>query len=129
MVNEEKVLRMTKMAVYEEKQGKKDRAVAGYFRSDYISVQMILSFLVITAAFFAGAAAYICFHFEALFEDIYSMDLMGIGRTVITLYLAVMLSYLALTWLVYAVRYRRARKRLNILWEYLDRLDETEEEF
>ena len=124
MVNEEKVLRMTKMAVYEEKQGKKDRAVAGYF-----SVQMILSFLVITAAFFAGAAAYICFHFEALFEDIYSMDLMGIGRTVITLYLAVMLSYLALTWLVYAVRYRRARKRLNILWEYLDRLDETEEEF
>ncbi len=128
MVNEEKVLRMTKMAFYEEKQGKKDRAVAGYFRGDYISAQMIISFLVITAAFFAGAGAYISFHFEELFEDIYSMDLMETGRSVIVLYLAVTAAYLAVTWMVYAFRYRRARRRLNILWQYLDRLDETEED-
>lgn len=128
MVNEERVLRMTRMAFYEEKQGKRDRAVAGYFRGDYISLQMIISFLVITAAFLTGAAAYVAFHFEELFEDIYSMDLMETGRSVIILYLAVMLSYLAVTWLVYTVRYRRARRRLNILWEHLDRLGEAEEE-
>ena len=36
MINQEKVLRMTKMASYEEHGGRKDRAVVGYFRSDYI---------------------------------------------------------------------------------------------
>ena len=31
MINQEKVLRMTKMASYEEHGGRKDRAVVGYF--------------------------------------------------------------------------------------------------
>ena len=51
MINQEKVLRMTKMASYEEHGGRKDRAVVGYFRSDYIGKQTIISLIVITAAF------------------------------------------------------------------------------
>ena len=48
MINQEKVLRMTKMASYEEHGGRKDRAVVGYFRSDYIGKQTIISLIVIT---------------------------------------------------------------------------------
>ena len=45
MINQEKVLRMTKMASYEEHGGRKDRAVVGYFRSDYIGKQTIISLI------------------------------------------------------------------------------------
>ena len=83
MVNEQKVLQMTKMAVYESGEGRKDKAVSGYFRGDYIGLQMILSFLVITAAFAAVAAAYVCFNFEELMADIYTMDLVEMGRSVL----------------------------------------------
>ena len=62
MINQEKVLRMTKMASYEEHGGRKDRAVVGYFRSDYIGKQTIISLIVITAAFLAGLGAYLLFH-------------------------------------------------------------------
>ena len=61
MINQEKVLRMTKMASYEEHGGRKDRAVVGYFRSDYIGKQTIISLIVITAAFLAGLEAYLVF--------------------------------------------------------------------
>ena len=64
MINQEKVLRMTKMASYEEHGGRKDRAVVGYFRSDYIGKQTIISLIVITAAFLAGLGAYLVFHFR-----------------------------------------------------------------
>ena len=63
MINQEKVLRMTKMASYEEHGGRKDRAVVGYFRSDYIGKQTIISLIVITAAFLAGLGAYSCISF------------------------------------------------------------------
>ena len=77
MINQEKVLRMTKMASYEEHGGRKDRAVVGYFRSDYIGKQTIISLIVITAAFLAGLGAYLVFHFSEVMGNIYSMDLVG----------------------------------------------------
>ena len=43
MINEEKVAVMTRMAAYETGEGKKDIAVCGYFRSDYIGFQLLKS--------------------------------------------------------------------------------------
>ena len=51
MLNEEKVLRTTKMASYESRGGKKDKAVAGYFKGDYLGMQMIISVIPILITF------------------------------------------------------------------------------
>ena len=95
MINQEKVLRMTKMASYEEHGGRKDRAVVGYFRSDYIGKQTIISLIVITAAFLAGLGAYLVFHFSEVMGNIYSMDLVGTAKKILTLYLMAAVLYVA----------------------------------
>lgn len=128
MVNEEKVLRMTKMASYEAKEGKKDRAVAGYFKGDYIGMQLLISFLVITAAFLAVFAAYLGLNFEEVMMSIYSIDLVAIGKRILMIYLIVVIAYLGATYVVYRFRYIRARRHLNVLMEYLNCLDDEEEE-
>lgn len=124
MINQEKVLRMTKMASYEAKTGKKDKAAASYFRSDYIGMQMIISLVTVTAVFLAGLGAYVVFHFTEFMENIYSMDLAGTARHILLLYATVAGVYLAVTYAVYAVRYAKAKKRLNLYIEYLDCLEE-----
>ena len=116
MINQEKVLRMTKMASYEEHGGRKDRAVVGYFRSDYIGKQTIISLIVITAAFLAGLGAYLVFHFSEVMGNIYSIYLMA----------AVL--YVAVTYVIYTIRYAKAKKRLQLFLEYLDCLDQDGEE-
>ena len=98
MINQEKVLRMTKMASYEEHGGRKDRAVVGYFRSDYIGKQTIISLIVITAAFLAGLGAYLVFHFSEVMGNIYSMDLVGTAKKILTLYLMAAVLYVAVTY-------------------------------
>lgn len=128
MIKEEKVLRMTKMASYEAKEGKKDKAVAGYFRSDYIGMQLLISFLVITIAFLIVLGICLGLNFEAVMSDIYTMDLVAEGKSILKIYLAVMLVYLGATWIVYRLRYNRARRHLNVFLEYLNCLEETEEE-
>lgn len=128
MVNEEKVLRMTKMASYEAKEGKKDRAVAGYFRSDYIGMQLLISFLVITVAFLAVLAAYLGLNFEEVMTSVYSIDLAASGKQILMIYLIVVIVYLGATYVVYRFRYIRARKHLNVFLEYLNCLDDEEEQ-
>ena len=110
MINQEKVLRMTKMASYEEHGG---RAVVGYFRSDYIGKQTIISLIVITAAFLAGLGAYLVFHFSEVMGNIYSMDLVGTAKKILTLYLMAAVLYVAVTYVIYTIRYAKAKKRLQ----------------
>ncbi|MFR1310305.1 MAG: hypothetical protein ACLSCO_16445 [Gallintestinimicrobium sp.] len=128
MINQEKVLRMTKMASYEEHGGRKDRAVVGYFRSDYIGKQTIISLIVITAAFLAGLGTYLLFHFSEVMGNIYSMDLVGTAKKILTLYLMAAVLYVAVTYVIYTVRYAKAKKRLQLFLEYLDCLDQDGEE-
>lgn len=127
MINQEKVLRMTKMASYEAKTGRKDKAAASYFRSDYIGMQMIISLVTVTVVFLAGLGAYVIFYFEEVMENIYSMDLAGVARHILFLYAAAAGIYLAATYAVYAVRYAKAKKRLNLYIEYLDCLEEDDD--
>lgn len=115
MINQEKVLRMTKMASYEERGGQKDRAVVGYFRSDYIGKQTIISLIVITAAFLAGLGAYLIFHFSEVMGNIYSMDLAGTAKKILTLYLVAAVLYVAVTYVVYTIRYAKAKKETAVI--------------
>ncbi len=124
MINQEKVLRMTKMASYEAKTGKKDKAAAAYFRGDYIGMQLIISLVTVTAVFLAGLGAYVIFNFTEVMENIYSIDMAAAAKHILFLYAAVAGLYLAVTYGVYAVRYAKARKRLNLYLEYLDCLEE-----
>lgn len=128
MINEEKVLRMTKMASYEAKGGKKDKAVAGYFKGDYVGMQMLVSFVVVTIAFAVAFAAYLCLNFEEVMANVYTMDLAAEGKRILLLYLVVLVAYLVVTYAVYLVRYVKARKRLNVFLDYLNSLDRTEED-
>ena len=58
MLNEKKIALMTKMAIYEQKEGRKSLPMSKYYRSDYISLRIINTAIVTTIAFFliAGLA-------------------------------------------------------------------------
>ena len=80
MINEEKVILMTKLASYETHEGKKDMTVVHYFRGDYIGFQVLKSVIAATISFFALFAVYLFYNFEELMQDVYKMDLLGLER-------------------------------------------------
>ena len=51
MLDERKVKLMTKMALYEQKEGKEDFKVSAYYRRDYASVHTIYSILWMTVGY------------------------------------------------------------------------------
>lgn len=122
MVNEDRVILMTKMAAYEAGKGKKNIAIGDYFRSDYIGFQVLKSIISVTIASFIVFGIYIFYNFESFMQDIYKMDLMVYGKKVLTIFLIIVCVYAIISYIIYAYRYRKAKLSLKTYYNNLRRL-------
>ena len=59
MLNEEKVILMTKMAAFIDREGKNNDAINSYFKSDYVAFNVIKSLISATIVFAVFIAAYV----------------------------------------------------------------------
>ncbi len=124
MLNEKRIILMTKMASYEANEGKKNVAIGSYFRSDYIGWQVLKSIISATIAFVVVFAVYIFYNFEVFMMDIYKMDLLAFAKQVLTMYLWMIGIYAVISFIVYTIRYNRAVKSLRVYYMNLRRLAE-----
>lgn len=123
MLNEERIILMTKMESYEENEGKKNVAIGNYFRGDYISMQVLKSVISATIAFAAVFALYIFYDFENFMQDIYKMDLISFAKNVLITYGVFVVIYGVISYLVYSYRYSKARKSLKSYYGNLKKLN------
>ena len=122
MLNEERIKLMTKMAAYEANEGKKNVAIGNYFRGDYIGLQVIKSIISATIAFVIVFGLFVFYDFEVFMSDIYKMDLLGFGKTVVIVYLIFVAVYALISYMIYTYRYTKARKSLKMYYNNLKKL-------
>lgn len=122
MLSQERIKLMTKMAAYEENEGKKYMSIGSYFRSDYMGMQVIRSVISGTLAFFLLAGLYVYYHFETMMQDIYKMDLLLLGRRVLFYYIIFIAAYSVITYVIYSFRYSRAKRSLKHYYYHLKQL-------
>ncbi|MCH5248817.1 MAG: hypothetical protein J1E98_02740 [Lachnospiraceae bacterium] len=122
MLNEERVILMTKLASYEAGEGKKNVAIGSYFRSDYIGWQVLKSIISATIAFVVVFAMLVFYDFEAFMTDIYKMDLLDFCKTVLIWYVTIVGIYAVLSYIIYTYRYSKARKSLRLYYRNLKKL-------
>ena len=108
MINEEKVIMMTKLASYESGEGK--------------GFQLLKSVISATISFLAIFAVYAFYNFENIMQNIYKLDLLAFGKSIIILYLCVVAGYGVISYVVYANRYNKAQKHLRAYYANLKRL-------
>lgn len=122
MLSQERIKLMTKMAAYEENEGKRYMEIGSYFRSDYMGLQVIKSVISATLAFFVIAGLYIYYHFETLMQDVYKMDLLAVGKNVLMYYVIFVVAYSLVTYIIYSFRYNRAKRSLHRYYNHLKQL-------
>ena len=122
MLNEERIKLMTKMASYEANEGKRNVSIGSYFRGDYISLQVIKSIISATIAFAICFALFVFYDFEVFMADIYKMDLLSFGKTILIVYVVFTAVYALISYLIYTHRYSKARKSLKMYYNNLKKL-------
>lgn len=128
MLNEERIILMTKMASYEEHEGKQNMAIGNYFRSDYISLQIMKTVISATLTFAIVLGIVGFYHFETVMKEIYQVDLLEAGRRLLLAYVIFTGIYTFICYLVYSYRYNRAKKSLKKYYSHLQELSELYEE-
>lgn len=123
MLNEQRVILMTRMAAYEQKKGKKNMKICKYFRSDYLMMQMLKTLVCTTIAYAILTGLYLVYHLEEITENLYSMDLIGFVQQILMRYGVFVVVSCVLTYIVYSYRYRKARKKLKEFMSNLKKLN------
>ena len=123
MINESRIKLMTRLAAYESGEGKKSMAIGTYFKGDYIAKEVMKSVVFATIVYCIVIAAYVVYDFEKFMKDIYDMDLLLLGKTLLIRYLVFTGGYALITHIVYLIRYKKARHSLRIYYNNLRRLN------
>lgn len=123
MLNEERVILMTHMASYENGEGKKNVKIGNYFRSDYVTVQVLTSVVSGTIVFAIGFALYVLYDFENFMQNLYKIDLFAYAKNILIYYAIAIVSYAVLTYITSTYRYMKAKKSLKCYYHNLRKLN------
>ena len=123
MLNEEKVILMTKMAAFIDREGKNNDAINSYFKSDYVAFNVIKSLISATIVFAVFIAAYVLYDFEKVLSDVYNTEnLIATGRRWLIYYLLLVGVYSLISYVIYSYRYTKMRKSMKAYYADLKKL-------
>lgn len=122
MLNEDRIKLMTKMAAYEEKEGKSDIPICKYFRIDYVSLNMVKTAISTTIAFVLIVGMWLLYRADYFMENISKIDLVALGEEILKYYLIVMLIYIIIAYIVYMIKYNSAKRGVKRYYAQLKRI-------
>ena len=123
MLNEEKIRTMSRLALYEKGEGRKYLPVSKYYRSDYIGQALLRTFFLVTIGYGLILLVLAVYYSDYLMNNIHRMDLRLLGIYLLIGYGVIFLIYVFLTYVVYTVKYYKAKKSVREYYKQLTVLD------
>jgi len=112
MVNVRKVRLMTKLAIYEKTEGKEDIKLGRYFRRDYVRLKILHNIVAVTIGYLLVLAMIVAYQMEYLIREAVNLDYVGIGKTILGVYVIVVTVYAMAAMVGYGLYYDFSRKKL-----------------
>ena len=122
MLNNHKIRLMTKLSIYEKKDGKEDIRLGRYYRVDYVRYQLLKTIVAVTFGYLILVLMAILYNMEYLIAEAVKLDYAAIGRTMLGIYLVLLLAFSGIAVLGYTIKYNRSRKKLAKYYRMLKRL-------
>lgn len=113
MLNSDKIILMTKLALYEENKGKNDIKKSKYYKDDYIGLGLLNSGIIATLAYILVLACIVFINIEEVVASLPTYDFFQIGRVVLITYIIYMIAYLVIAYIVYRIKYSQTSSELK----------------
>ena len=128
MLNEKRVKHMVKLASYDTKYGTEDMKVSTYFKNDYISMNLLFTFLWTTVSYVIVAALLGLSFMDLLLENLTLQKIIYIGGGAIGAYIVLLTTTLIIAGRYYKKKHLKARKHMKVYRANLDTLDHMYEQ-
>lgn len=123
MLNYRKIRMMTKLAVYENKEGKNDIRLSKYYKTDYVRLQVLKSIICATIGYALILALIFMYKAEEIVQNAVSLDYKTLGTYILGVYVILVTIYGLGAILGYSMKYDASRKKLARYFKLLKRLD------
>lgn len=127
MLNKDKIILMTKLAVYEKGEGKKEIPMSKYYQNDYVGIHMLGTFITTTIALLLIAVLYVMRDAEGFLSSLTSLNLKSVLFLLGLIYMGSAVLYLLVSWLFYRHRFKKNRVKLNEYHGNLKKLTKLQE--
>lgn len=122
MLNNRKVRLMTRLAMYEQDEGKEDVRLSKYFQTDYVRLQVLKTIVAITFGYLLVLLILVVYHSEYLIRDAVILDYRGMIMRYAGIYVIIVTVYCSMAMIGYMIQYRASRKKLAKYFRMLRRL-------
>ena len=123
MLNERKIRLMTKLAIYEKKDGKEDIKLAKYYKGDYARLQAWKTGIAVTIAYVLLLVVAAVYKLEYFLDNAFVIDFKELGMKVLGIYIIVLTVYVVIAMLGYSLKYAASRKKLAKYFRMLRKLN------
>lgn len=123
MLKEEKIHLMTRLALYEKKEGKHTIPIGKYYKKDYVALKMLQTAFATAIAYFCILALWMLGQMESLLEGLKDMNFVALGIYVILGFVGIELIFLVFAYRRYSRRYTEAKKNLKSYYQDLKHLN------
>lgn len=128
MLNNRKIRLMTKLAIYEEKEGKEDIRMSKYYKSDYVRYHMLKNIVSVTVAYILILAMIVSYNLEIIIRDAVNLDYKKYGVYALGFYILILTIYITGSIIGYSIKYDKSRKKLGKYYKLLRKLTKMYEE-
>lgn len=122
MLNNRKIRIMTKLATYEEKEGKEDIALSKYYKTDYVRLNILKTIMSATLGYLLLLIMIAVYRSEYLIENAVNLDYKSIFTTILGYYLVILTILIVGTLIGYSIKYDKSRKQLSQYFRMLKKL-------
>ncbi len=123
MLNNNKIRLMTKLALYESKEGKEDISLSKYYKTDYVRYHIIKSIISVTVAYALILLLIFLYKSEYIIQNAVVLDYKQIGTYILGFYIMIIAVYGLASSVGYSLKYDTSRKKLGRYFKLLKRLN------
>lgn len=127
MVNEERLQHMIRLSQFDENDGKSCKPMTQYARKDYVALQMLISFVTGTLSYVLLFGLWALQSVDELFAWINTMEIQTLVMIFVLTYLAFLVFYLGVTYIVFHVKYTEGRKKVKKYYASLKKVNQMYE--
>ena len=114
MLNNEKIILMTKLSLYEQKNQKKEIKTSKYFKGDYMSIKMLSSFACVTLGYLLCLGLWLMYKSANVISGLTTTGSFTLLVVILVLgYVIVTVLYMIFCYAFYSHRFRQIRKNLK----------------
>lgn len=122
MVQEDKVILMTRCAIYEQNCGNKELPTTEYFKRDYVMYNIWKTLIGVVVAYVLALGTYVAIYYEKVLGELNLLHFKELGIKAGIVLFAVLVVYFLIAYIVYARRFNNIKKHVNLYYRNLKKL-------